>query len=91
MIIELSDKLRIRGTEHCWQLEMLKKAKGKATWRPFKYFPTLTTALHEAAQRELRLFSTNSLSEALAACREVTDKYAKVFDEVGRPHLKVAS
>ena len=87
MIIHLSDKLRIRGTEHCWQLE---KLKGDDEWRAFKYFTTVDSALHEAAQRELRLSSTTGLSEALAACEAVTAKYAEIFDGVGR-HLDKAT
>ena len=43
-------------------------------------------ALREAAQREIRLYSTHSLSEALAACRAVTAKYATIFDDVGKHH-----
>ena len=84
MIIALSDKLRIRGTKHCWQLEKLKVVKSQIEWRAFKYFTTMDDALHEAAQRELRLFPSNTLSEALAICRAVTSKYAQIFDEVGR-------
>ena len=87
MIIHIDDKHRIRGTEHCWQLEKLTGDE----WRAFKYFTTVTSALHEAAQREIRLFSTDSLSEALAACEAVTAKYAKIFDDVGRPSLRAAS
>ena len=87
MIIPLDEKLRIRGTEHCWQLE---KLKGDDEWRAFKYFTTMDNALHEAAQRELRLFSTTGLSDALAACRTLTAKYAQIFDGVGR-HLDKAT
>lgn len=50
-----------------------------------------TTALHEAAQRELRLFPSNTLSEAFDACVRVTQKYAQIFDDVGRPSLRAAS
>ena len=81
MIIPLDDGLRIRGTEICWQLERL---KGQNEWRAFKYFTTVDRALHEAAQRDLRLFPTNGVSEAVAACGAVTSKYSKIFDEVGR-------
>jgi len=87
MIIPLDDGLRIRGTEICWQLERL---KGQNKWRAFKYFTTVDSALHEAAQRDLRLFPTNGVSEALAACRAVTSKYSKIFDEVGRRSMGAA-
>jgi len=87
MIIPLDDGLRIRGTETCWQLERL---KGQNEWRAFKYFTTVDSALHEAAQRDLRLFPTNGVSEAVAACRAITSKYSKIFDEVGRRPVSVA-
>ena len=83
MIIPLDDNHRIRGTEHCWQLEKLRIVKGDDEWRPIKYFVSMDNALREAAQREIRLYSTNSLSESLAACRAVTAKYARIFDDVG--------
>ncbi len=87
MIIPLDDGLRIRGTEICWQLERL---KGQNEWRAFKYFTTVDSALHEAAQRDLRLFPTNGVSEAVAACGAVTSKYSKIFDEVGRRPMGAA-
>ena len=49
MIITIDDKTRIRGTEHCWQLEAAKPVKGAIEWRPFKYFTTMDKALREAA------------------------------------------
>jgi hypothetical protein len=86
MIIPLDDRHRIRGTEHCWQFERLRLVNGDDEWRPIKFFVTMDNALREAAQREIRLYSTNSLSEALAACRAVTAKYARIFDDVGNRH-----
>ena len=91
MIITLDDTHRIRGTDHCWQLEKLTKAKGETSWRAFKYFTTLTTALHEAAQREIRVYPANTLAEAFDACVRVTHKYAQIFDDVGRPPLRATS
>jgi hypothetical protein len=84
MIISIDHHLRLRGTDHCWQLEKLKVVNCQNEWRAFKYFTTVDSALHEAAQRELRLFPSNTLPEAFAACRTVTDKYARIFDDVGR-------
>lgn len=90
MIIPLDEGIRIRGTKHCWQLEKLKAVRGQDEWRAFKYFTTVDSALHEAAQRELRLFPSNTLFEALAACRAVTAMYSKIFDEVGRRPMGAA-
>ncbi len=84
MIIPLDDKLRIRGTSECWQLERLNVVNDEPVWKPYKYFVTVDSALHSAAQRELRLFPSNTLSEALDACVRVTQKYARIFDDVGQ-------
>ena len=81
MIIHLSEKLRIRGTELCWQLESLQN-NGK--WRPLKYYQSFGHALHEAAQCEIRTDSATGITEAIDACHAVTAKYAKIFDDVGK-------
>ncbi len=90
MILALSDKLRIRGTTECWQLERLRKTKGELAWKPYKYFATVDSALHSAAQRELRDYPTQTLAEAFDACNRVTQKYAQIFDDVGRASLRAA-
>ncbi len=87
MIIPLDDKTRIRGTDLAWQLESL---KNNGEWRPTKYFQTIDAALREAAQREIRTFPVTGITEAIDACNRVTQKYAKIFDDVGR-RLKVAA
>ena len=84
MIIPLDDKTRIRGTQHCWQLEKRKKVKDHIEWRAFKYFTTMDSALHEAAQREIRTFPVTGITEAIDACRRVTQKYGQIFDDVGK-------
>ena len=84
MIIPIDDKTRIRGTENCWQLEKIKVVKGEVEWRPFKYFTSMDNALREAAQREIRTFSSTGLSDAIEACNLVTQKYAQIFDYVGK-------
>ena len=81
LIIHLSEKLRIRGTERAWQLESL---KSDGEWRAFKYFTTMDSALHEAAQREIRTIPATGITEAIDACHAVTAKYAKIFDDVGK-------
>ena len=91
LIIHVSEKLRIRGTTECWQLEKRKKVKDHFEWRAFKYFTTMDSALHEAAQREIRNSEANGLAEALAACEAVTAKFANIFDGVGRRPHKVAA
>ena len=84
MIIHLSKKLRIRGTESCWQLEKPKKVKDHFEWRAFKYFTTMDSALHEAAQREIRTYPAHGIADAIDACNRVTQKYARIFDDVGK-------
>ena len=83
MIIPLDDKHRIRGTEHCWQLEKIKIVKGKIEWRPFKYFKSMDSTLREAAQREIRTFPATGVTEAIAACDQILSKYAEIFDQIG--------
>ncbi len=90
MIITLSENHRIRGTETCWQLERLKQRKGKPKWKPYKYFATVDSALHSAAQREIRVYPANTLTEAFEAVNRLTHKYAQIFDDVGR-HQKEAA
>ena len=84
MIIPLDDKTRIRGTTECWQLEKRKNVKGRFEWRAFKYFTTMDNALHEAAQREIRIYPAQGIVEAIDGCNRVTQKYAQIFDDVGR-------
>ncbi len=84
MIIPLDDKYRIRGTVHCWQLETIKIVKGEKQWRAFKYYNSMDSALRDAAQREIRTTPTTTLTEAIAACNRVTQKYAQIFDDVGK-------
>ena len=47
----------------------------------------MDSALREAAQREIRTFPATGITEAIDACRRVTQKYAQIFDDVG---LRVA-
>ena len=84
MIIPIDDKTRIRGTEQCWQLERTRTVKGVIEWRPQKYFLTLDDALRSAAQREIRTNPARSITEAIDACNHVTQKYARIFDSVGK-------
>jgi len=83
MIIPIDETIRIKGVERCWQLQKLKTVKGELKWKPYKYFNTVALALREAAQREIRIFPTEGLAEAIEACNLVTLKYAKIFDDVG--------
>ena len=84
MIIQIDDKTRIRGTETCWQLERTRTVKGETEWRAHKYFTTFGKALHAAAQREIRTVPAKGFNQAVAACNRVTEKYARIFDDVGK-------
>ena len=84
MIISIDDKTRIHGTEYCWQIERVKKVKGRVEWRPYKYYVSMDVALREAAQREIRTYPANGILEAIDACNRVTQKYAQIFDSVGK-------
>ena len=86
MNIQLTEELRIRGTADCWQLEKAAKRKDQIEWRPFKYYRTIAGAVGEACQRTIRLHPATSLSEALRAVDEITEKYAKILDKALDEH-----
>ena len=81
MIIPLSNKYRIRGTENCWQLEKAVVRKGKRDWQAFKYFPDLSKAMSEACERDIRLNSATSLNDALQAIDKIAARYSKLLDD----------
>ncbi len=80
MIIPLSEEYRVRGTEHCWQLEKRRVRKDKHEWQAYKYFQTLGEAVGAACRREVRLHPADSLAEALQAVDKITDRYNEVLD-----------
>ncbi len=84
MIIDLDPTHRIKGTESCWQLEKLAKVKDEMQWKAYKWFTSMNSALHSAAQRELRTDPAHGIAEAFAAIRRLKEKYAAIFDDVGR-------
>ena len=81
MIIPVNDSLRIRGVEHCWQLEKARTRNGECEWAAFKYFQTIREAVGEACKRELRLHPATTLADAIEAVDQITANYARVFDE----------
>ncbi len=81
MIIPLSEEYRVRGTEHCWQLEKRRVRKDKHEWEAFKYFSRLGEAVGAACRREIRLHPANSLAEAIKAVDQIVARYSKYLDE----------
>ncbi|MCH7502173.1 MAG: hypothetical protein IIA10_02310 [Proteobacteria bacterium] len=81
MIIPINDKLRIRGTELCWNLEKAITRKGKPEWMAYKFFKSLTGAVGEACQRDIRLHPATGLTDAIQAVDEIVARYARIFDE----------
>ncbi len=81
MIIPLSKDLRVRGTEHCWQLEKRRVRKDTHEWEAFKYFQTLGEAVGAACRREVRLHPADSLDEALQAVDKIAARYTKLLDD----------
>ncbi len=84
MIIPLSKDLRVRGTEHSWQLEKRRVRKDKHEWQAYKYFQTLGEAVGAACRREVRLHPADSLAEALKAVDQITARYNKLLDDAIR-------
>ncbi len=81
MIITLDDKIRIRGTAECWQLEMAVKRKGEREWKAFKYFQTAAEAVGEACGREIRLHPATGLTDAIKAVDQIAARYNKLLDD----------
>ena len=81
MIIPVNDDIRIRGTEHCWQLERRRTRKGKYEWEAYKYFQTLGDAMGAACRREIRLHPAVALADAIEAVDRIVSKYERIFDE----------
>ena len=81
MIIQLSKEYRVRGAEHCWQLEKRRVRKDKHEWEAFKYFSSLGEAVGAACRREIRLNPANSLADAIEAVDQIADRYSKLLDE----------
>ena len=84
MIIPLSDEYRIRGKEHCWQLEKVVKRKGQPEWQPRSYHSTFGDAVGAACGREIRLHSATGLTDAIQAVDQIVAKYNKLLDDAIR-------
>ncbi len=80
MIIPINDSLRIRGVEHCWQLEKARTRDGECEWTPFKYFHSVGSAVGEACRREIRTHPAN-LAEAIEAVDQIAANYSRILDE----------
>ena len=81
MIIPINESLRIRGVEHCWQLEKARTRDGECEWTPFKYFSSVGAAVGEACRREIRLHPTATLTEAIEAVDEIAANYSRILDK----------
>ena len=98
MIIHISDKLRIHGTETCYQLERRQKRKGVDDWKPFKYYTKFAHALGAACEREIRTHPADNLADAIEAATAIADRYGELLDgaldEIGKrdaPEIRLAS
>ena len=97
MIIPIDDKIRIRGTADCWQIEQIRSRNGQCAWRAFKYYKTIGEAVEEAGRREIRLHPADTLAEAIEAVGEIAARYSQIIDDalvlVGKraQNLKIAS
>ena len=81
MIIHIDDKLRIRGTAECWQLEKAVKRKGQTEWQPRSYHSTFGDAVGAACRREIRLHPATGLTDALQAVDKIATRYNKLLDD----------
>ena len=77
MIVQLTSELRIRGTEHCYQLERKQMRKGVDDWKPFKYYTKFAHAVGAACEREIRCHPADNLADAIEAAAAVSDRYGQ--------------
>jgi len=80
MIIHISEKLRIHGTETCYQLKKKQKRNGADDWKPFKYYAKLADAIGAACEREIRTHPANTLTDAIEAAHAIATKYGNLLD-----------
>ena len=86
MIIPIDKEIRIRGTEHCWQLEKRRQRNGKDEWQAYKYFQNVRDAVGAAWRREIRLHPSTGLSDAIEAVDTITQRYSKLLDKALDEH-----
>jgi hypothetical protein len=79
MIIQLNARLRIKGTETCWELQKSRSRNGNLVWEPFKYFATFRQALEEAVQREIRLHPAEGIAVAIEAVTRVSQAFEQLI------------
>jgi len=98
MIIPINNSLRIRGVEHCWQLEKARTRNGECEWTRFKYFSSVGSAVGEACRRDIRLHPANTLVDAIEAADIIAVRYGQLLDcaleEIGKrevPDIRLAS
>ncbi len=79
MIVPITDELRIRGTEFCWELQRARARHGKQEWEPFKYYSSFGRALEAAVEREIRLHPATTIAEAIEAVSAISHRYGDLF------------
>ena len=80
MIITLSETLRIRGTEQCYQLERPHNRKGQIRWESYKYYSKFGHALAAACGSEIRTHPADNLADAIEAATAIADRYGQLLD-----------
>lgn len=78
MIIQIDPETRIQGTRRCWELQRLRRFKKTHRWEAYKWFSTFRQALEEAVHREIRLHPATTLSDAIVAVSDVTQRFERL-------------
>lgn len=81
MIIPISEELRIRGTELCWELQRRRSRKGESCWEAFKYYSTFGQALEGSVHREIRLHPAHTLADAIEAVSGIVRRYEELIPD----------
>lgn len=81
MILDLDPSNRIVGTEYAWELQRRYVSAGKSTWRAYRWFPSLTLALQDAAHRKIRTADVQGVAEAIKRVDSVVQRFERLIDE----------
>ena len=79
MIVQIDPKSRIRGTNHCWELQRLRKRNGDQSWEAYKWCISFCSALEEAVHRDIRLHPAYGLAEAIEAVSGLVQRYERLI------------
>ena len=83
MILRINDQYRIKGDQHSWVIERVRKRKknGKVVhqWQSFQWYTSLEAAVNYLGERLVRTSDAQTLAEALAETDRVTTMLSRAL------------